>query len=263
MSGLKVISEAPKEKEVAFQEDSEVDVPSLQRLKDTVNVFLRVNDFDISEEPDFRSFTEEEFIKYCQNSTDQEIISRFDELNIEENFRSSLSRRYTSTKKPENKIFIFFLPTSRQRTKVGVDAIKLFCRLVVLLGCNEGVIISEQSLSPSALEQLESSNVKSFCRENIYNIISYRDDMFINIVEHCLSPKVLQIYTGDEIEKFQKEENLNCRDFPKMMASDPIAKFYRAKPGDVIKMKRKTGNRDTLINEQIVFRIVKQTVKKK
>ena len=262
MSGLKVLSEAP-EGEITVQEETDIDIPSLQRLKDTVQIFLKVNNFDIGREPDFREFTEGEFIEYCQRSVDQEILSRFEELNIEENFRSSISKRYTSKGDDGNKIFIFFLPTSRQRTKVGVDSVKLFCRLIVLLGCSEGVIISEQSLSPSATEQLEGSNVKSFCRENIYNVMSYRDDMFINIVEHCLSPVVMKIYSGKELEEFQKEERLNCRDLPRMMANDPIAKFYRAKPGDVIKMKRKTGNRDTLINEQIVFRLVIQTVKKK
>jgi len=262
MSGLKVISSTPGE-EITTQEDSDVDIPSLQRLKDTVQVFLKVNNFDIGKEPDFRDFTEGEFIEYCQKTVDQDIITRFEELNIEENFRSALSKKYTSKTNPDNKIFIFFLPTSRQRTKVGVDAVKLFCRLVVLLGCNEGVIISEQSLSPSATEQLEGSNVTSFCRENIYNVMSYRDDMFINIVEHCLSPKVLKIYSGEELKRFEEQENVNSRDFPRMKSDDPIAKFYRAKAGDVIKMKRKTGNKDTLVNEQIVFRLVVQTVKKK
>ena len=48
-----------------------------------------------------------------------------------------------------------------------------------------------------------------------------------------------------------------------MIISDPIAKFYRARVGDVIKMKRKTGNRDTLINEQIVYRVIIYGVVKK
>ena len=48
-----------------------------------------------------------------------------------------------------------------------------------------------------------------------------------------------------------------------MLISDPISKFYRARVGDVVMMKRKTGNRDTLINEQIVYRTVVYGVNKK
>ena len=56
---------------------------------------------------------------------------------------------------------------------------------------------------------------------------------------------------------------MNKNHFPKMIISDPIAKFYRARVGDVIMMKRKTGNRDTLINEQIVYRVVVYGITKK
>ena len=117
-------------------------------------------------------------------------------------------------------------------------------------------MISEKPLTSKSRESLESSNVQSYCRDNIYNVISYTDDMFINVVDHCLTPEILKIYSGKELEDFLKEENINSRDLPRMIVSDPIAKFYRAKVGDVIKMKRKTGNRDTLINEQIVYRVI-------
>ena len=87
--------------------------------------------------------------------------------------------------------------------------------------------------------------------------------MFINVVDHCLSPKVLKIYSGKELESFLEEEQLNPKDLPRMMVSDPIAKFYRARVGDVIMMQRKTGNKDTLINEQIIYRIVVYAIAKK
>ena len=237
------------------------DIDYLKGLKETSQKFLKVNDFEIKE-PDFEDLTEEDFINYFEDHTNEIILKKFEELNIPEDFRSSMSQIYTS-KDEKSIIFVYFLPTSKQKTNVGIEVIKNFCKLIVLLGCNEGIMISEKPLTSKSRESLESSNVQSYCRDNIYNVISYTDDMFINVVDHCLTPEVLKIYSGKELEDFLKEENINSRDLPRMIISDPIAKFYRARVGDVIKMKRKTGNRDTLINEQIVYRVIIYGVVKK
>ena len=242
-------------------EEPEIDIDYLKSLKETSQSFLRENNF-INPEPDVKDFTEEQFIDFVEKNSNQEILKKFGELNVEEDFRSSMSQVNVSDDK-KNKIFIFFLPTSKQKSNVGIDVIKTFCKLIILLGCNEGVMISEKPLTSKSRELLESSNVESFTRDNIYNIISYVDEMFVNITEHCLSPKVLKIYSGEELEEFLEKENLNKNHLPKMIISDPIAKFYRARVGDVIKMKRKTGNRDTLINEQIVYRTVVYGIAKK
>ena len=249
MEGLEVLVER---QETDFQNtEPDLDIDYLKNLKETSQVFINKNNFNETD-PDFKEMTEDQFIEYIGSNSNKEILEKFDELNVTEDFRSSMSQIYHSNKE-KSKIFIFFVPTSSQKSNVGIDTIKTFCRLVILLNCNEGVMISEKPLTSKSRELLESSNVKSFTRENIYNIISYVDDMFINVVDHCLSPKVLKIYSGKELESFLEEEQLNPKDLPRMMVSDPIAKFYRARVGDVIMMQRKTGNKDTLINEQIIF----------
>ena len=259
MEGLEVLVER---QETDFQNtEPDLDIDYLKNLKETSQVFINKNNFKDTD-PDFKEMTEDQFIEYIGSNSNKEILEKFDELNVAEDFRSSMSQIYHSNKE-KSKIFIFFVPTSSQKSNVGIDTIKTFCRLVILLNCNEGVMISEKPLTSKSRELLESSNVKSFTRENIYNIISYVDDMFINVVDHCLSPKVLKIYSGKELESFLEEEQLNPKDLPRMMVSDPIAKFYRARVGDVIMMQRKTGNKDTLINEQIIYRIVVYAIAKK
>ena len=59
---------------------------------------------------------------------------------------------------------------------------------------------------------------------------------------------------------FLKKNNLTGKELPRIMVTDPISKFYRARIGDVIMMKRKTGIRNTLVNQQIVFRTVVHSV---
>ena len=258
MDGLEILVER---EEVEFQNlEPEIDIDYLKNLKETSQVFINKNNF-IDNDPDFREMTEDRFIEYISSNTNKEILEKFDELNVTEDFRSTMSQIYESQEK--NRIFIFFAPTSSQRANVGIDTIKTFCKLVVLLNCNEGVMITEKPLTSRSRELLESSNVKSFTRENIYNIISYVDDMFINVVDHCLSPKVLKIYSGKELEDFLKKEKLNSKELPRMMVSDPIAKFYRARIGDIFMMQRKRGNKDILVNEQIVYRVVVHSIAKK
>ena len=261
MDSLQILDDEEETYDTLERQD-QPDIDYLKGLKETSQVFLRVNNFEL-EEPDFRDFTEEDFIEYFEDNVNQEILKKFNNLNIPEDFRSSMSNVYRS-KDEKNSIFIYFLPTSTQKTNVGIDVIKSFCKLIVLLGCNEGVMISEKPLTSKSRESLESSNVKSYCpRDQVYNVISYTDDMFINVVDHCLTPEVLKIYSGEELDAFLEKEKMNKNHFPKMIISDPIAKFYRARVGDVIMMKRKTGNRDTLINEQIVYRVIVYGITKK
>jgi DNA-directed RNA polymerase subunit H (RpoH/RPB5) len=237
-----------------------INVEHLKGIKETSQVFLRVNGFDISKEPDFTDLTEEQFIKYVESNTNQRLVEKFKDL-FEENFRSTMSNIYTH-KESGNTILIFFLPTSETRAGVGIDSVKNFCKLLVILGCNEGVMISEKPLTSRSREELESSNIKNYCTKNVYNVASYVDEMFINIVDHCLSPKVVKIYRGDELKKFEEENKTDTNFFPRIFINDPVAKFYRARVGDVIMMQRKTGTTTTLIRDQIVYRKVVYAISK-
>ena len=257
MEDLEILVEA-KPEEQDFK--PYINVEHLKGIKETSQIFLRENDFDISHEPDFSDLTEEQFIKYIENNKNELFVEKFKDL-FEENFRSIMSNIYKHNKK-DHRILIFFLPTSEARANVGVDTVKNFCKLIILLGCNEGVMISEKQLTSRSREELESSNIKNHCTENVYNVISYVDEMFINIVDHCLSPKVLKIYSGKEVEKFEEENKVDSKFFPRMFINDPVAKFYRARVGDVIMMKRKTGTTTTIIREQITYRKVVYAISK-
>ena len=230
------------------------DVSTLKNLKKTSQSFLRVNGFELKE-PDFEEMTSDQFVEYFEENPNPEVMKRLSDANFQETFRSTMSNIYLH-KNGKNKIFVFFLPESELKGGVGLDVVKNFCRLVVLLGCNEGMMISERDLTTRSKELLESSNIKKFSGEDVYNVISYTDETFIDQADHCLNPKILKIYSGKEVTEFEEQEKISSRELPRIFSTDPIAKFYRAKVGDVIKMIRKTGTRNTLINEQLVFRLV-------
>lgn len=242
--------------EEIFNHQSVTDTDNLKDIRETLQEFLNANNFDTSSEPVFKDMTHEDFVKFVENNQNEEIMKKFSETNIEETLRSSMSNIYINKDK-KNKIFVFFLPTSNLSSSVGIDVIKKFSKLVIIFGCTEGVIISEKPFTATAQKMIQSSNnIESSNKEDIFNLISYKDDEFFNIIDHCLSPEVIKIYSGKELEEFIKEENVDANSFPKITIDDPVVKFFRGKLGDVIKMKRKTGITNSLINEQIVYRIV-------
>lgn len=257
MDIIEDFEEEEGENEQLFSQEY-TDTVGLKIIKEISQDFLLENNYDLGKEPLFKDYTEEEFIKYIEKNSDPYIMKKFNESNIVENFRSSMSNIYIE-KKTKTKMFIFFLPTSGLSSSVGIDVVKKFSKLVLIFGCNEGVLISEKPLTSTSKGILEYSNITGEDRENVYNIMSYVDDEFFNITQHCLSPKVLKIYSGKELEEFLEKENLDPKNLPKITIDDPVVKFYRARIGDVIKMKRKTGIDNSLVNEQIVYRLVIHT----
>lgn len=251
MEDLQIIEDKPDDIFGESLKDN-IDFHYLKTLNETKQSFLRVNNFVLNE-PDFREYTEDDFIMYIEDNKNLEIIKKLEEMGIEDDFRSSMSHIYVSENK-KRRIFVLFLPNTKGN--VGIDVIKNFLKLVRTLDCNNGLLLSEQSLTSKSVEQIESTNIKTVYTDDVYNIISYEDSMFVNVSDHCLTPEVMKVYTGEELEDFLKQENLDKHKLPKMVAGDPISKFYMAKVGDVVKMKRKTATQDTLINEQIVYRLV-------
>ena len=85
--------------------------------------------------------------------------------------------------------------------------------------------------------------------------IEYYDteNLMINITKHDIMPK-FEIYNTDEKKKEILDilDNINPILFPKMLITDPVAKYYNLKIGDLIKIKRTSP----LSGEAISFRII-------
>jgi len=228
-----------------------VDLASLQGLKEVSQKFLEVNNFDLSHEPLVEDMKEEEFLRFIEKGVSEEVSEKISELGITETLRNNMSQVYNHKRK-KTRIFIYFLD---KQGSVGLDSYKEFSKLLVKLNCNEGVLVSENPLTSPAMNSLKGANIPSSL-ENVYNLISYTDDEFIDLTSHCLTPEVLEIYREDEVEIFLKKYNLKLSQLPRMTVEDPICKFYRGKVGNIFKMKRKTGTQGTMIDEQITFRVV-------
>ena len=235
------------------------DVEKLKNLKEVSQNFLRVNNFDLSKEPDFSEFSEDQFVEYILEKSKNSIITnKLNELKVEINLRSLMSNYYTHKEDKKNKIFIFFLPEGNSSSNsLSISDYSRFISLVLKLDCQEGVLISKKDLSSKAREAVNKSNIDIGSCEGIFKIIAYKDDDFIDITKHSFVPEVTKIYReGEEVDKFMKENNVEIKSLPRIMLSDPLAKFYRAKIGDVFQLKRKIIISKSLLEEEIVFKLI-------
>mgnify|MGYP000193084433 CR=1 FL=1 len=73
----------------------------------------------------------------------------------------------------------------------------------------------------------------------------------INILEHELVPQHI-ILSEEEKEKLLKELNVKLSDLPRIKISDPAIKHLNPKPGDIVKIIRKSPT----AGEYVYYRVV-------
>jgi len=233
------------------------DTYNLQSLAETAQSFLKVNDFDIGDDPDWSKMDNRKFVKTItrrMNKTN-ELFKFMDEVKLDITFRSSMSGVYT-TRDGTTNILILFYPDETLRSKGLVkDGVKKFLNLMLMMNCQEGLLISDRNLASSANKEFTRCNMDT--SDSIYNVIFYNDGEFDDIVNHISTPKILKIIrTEEEIEKFKIENHVKLESLPSIQLSDPLAKFHRARLGNIFIIKRVVPVGNVIQEYEIVPRIV-------
>lgn len=99
----------------------------------------------------------------------------------------------------------------------------------------------ENSLLKNEMMKPEYKNVEIFLQKRLT----------FNITKHSLVPKHV-LLSEEEIKDIESKYNTARNMFPKMFASDPIAKYYAAKPGNMFKILRKSHSVGTTPGYRIV-----------
>ena len=241
-----------------YIQGSEDDIDYNYNLKNISQIYLEENNYSLGDEKKVCDLTPDQFLETIQNKSKEDsfLIEKFESKNVEINFRSLMSNCYEG--KNGKRIFVFFLPNEKNSKNIGKNLIKIFCYLMLSLNCKEGLIITKNDLTPACKDKLNCSNINPKTDPDIYNITYYIDSNFLPISKHSRVPKVLKIYRyPDEVKEFQKENNyINYLQFPRLLLSDPLVKFYRGSQNDVFKLERKVINEKNILTRQIVYRVV-------
>lgn len=235
------------------------DTYNLQSLAETAQSFLRVNGFDLGGDPDYSKMDNRKFVKTINKRMNKngELFKFMDEVKLDVTFRSSMSGIYSSSRRGEEEtILVLFYPDETLRSKGLVkEGVKKFLNLMLMMNCQEGLLISERNLASGAKKEFVRCNMET--SDSLYNVIFYNDKNFIDIISHISTPKVIQILrTEEEIEKFRFENRVKLESLPSIQLTDPLAKFHRARLGNIFIIKRIVPVSNVIQDYEIVPRIV-------
>ncbi|OMO73439.1 hypothetical protein CCACVL1_17261 [Corchorus capsularis] len=119
--------------------------------------------------------------------------------------------------------------------------------LVVFMGKNEirkATIfalrgdISKENLSGLIL--VLQSKMNSFARKELesfaFKVEEFQiSDLYVNITKHYLMPKH-EVLTAEEKQKLLNKYDIEAKQLPRMLKSDPVARYYGVEKGQVVKV---------------------------
>lgn len=126
---------------------------------------------------------------------------------------------------PDDTIFVF-LP---EEDKVGVKTIKQYCELMTEANVTHAILVVKQSITPHAKQALN---------EMPYSIEYFRDnELLVDITEHKLVPTHIPLSPEDKailLKRYKLKES----QLPRIQKTDPVARYFGLKVGDVVKIVR-------------------------
>lgn len=102
---------------------------------------------------------------------------------------------------------------------------------------SKGVEKKEKKKVQNAEKNEKKEKLKSVSKKK--EITSDKEEVKLEIWKHVLVPKH-EIATEEEVKRLYEEYNISFENLPKIYVYDPAIKHLNAKPGDVIKITRKS-----------------------
>lgn len=142
--------------------------------------------------------------------------------------------------KEKTKLIIKLLPqkvTSVSKTSNIVDFLNTHKKY------HNIIIVKELSKKADQVIKSNYPNTEVFLEENL----------LINIVDHDLVPKH-EILTKEEAETFYEKYNCKKRNMPKILTSDPVARYYNMKIGDICRIIRPSETSGYTVTYRLVIK---------
>nr|ODN96124.1 DNA-directed RNA polymerase I, II, and III subunit RPABC1 [Cryptococcus depauperatus CBS 7855] len=140
-----------------------------------------------------------------------------------------------------DKIFVYFCSDKN----VSKASMKTFIGSMDKMGARRGIIIWSEKISPAAKKTLQEM-------QSEYHLEDFPEsDLLVNITKHFLVPKHT-VMKPEEKAALVKRYRLKETQLPRIMVTDPVAKYYGLKRGQVMKIERasETAGRSVVSKSQ-------------
>lgn len=115
-------------------------------------------------------------------------------------------------------------------SKVGIKSIKNLQSLLEEYNCTQSIIVYRSNLTIFAKNALEEMNIEIevFCEKELY----------YNVTQHKYVPKHKLIQSKQIINDILDKYKCSLRNFPLLLKTDPISRYYGFKSGSFIEITR-------------------------
>jgi DNA-directed RNA polymerase I, II, and III subunit RPABC1 len=166
-----------------------------------------------------------------------------------QSLRQILSRPYVNAK--EEKLVVYYADEPTSTKKLGIEALGNAIVMCEKYNTKNLILITGVDLSSAASKEIE-----KMVSYNIY--VFLENEMTYDPTEHYFTP-AHRALSVEEQRNFLKVNNLSLDQFPIILTSDMISRYYGFRPGQVIEIRR-NNLYDTIISTSLSYRAVKEDV---
>ena len=155
--------------------------------------------------------------------------------------RAELSVLVAHNDDPTDQMFVFF----PEEAKVGIKTIKQYCHRMQEENIARAIIVVQQGMTPSAKQSLVDMAPKYILEQFL------EAELMINITEHELVPEHV-VMTPEEKKELLTRYKLKEHQLPRIQQSDPVARYFGLKRGQVVKIVRPSETAGRYVTYRLV-----------
>uniref|UniRef100_A0AC34QWB5 RPB5 homolog n=1 Tax=Panagrolaimus sp. JU765 TaxID=591449 RepID=A0AC34QWB5_9BILA len=141
--------------------------------------------------------------------------------------RADLMVLANHTDDPTNQILVFF----PEEPKIGIKTIKTICQQMQDQKITRAIVVVQAGMTPSAKTAIMDMAPKYIIEQFL------EAELMVNITEHELVPEHV-IMTNQEKAELLARYKLKDHNLPRIQVSDPVARYYGLRRGQVVKIVR-------------------------